>query len=242
MIAKTASSVTELSILEKLTSVASKDPGSQHITTLLDTFQHGGPNGKHQCLVVEAMGATTASLVEELQKNKPKMYGKVYPKWLAKKILLHTLRGLAFLHRNGIVHGDVQPGNLLFSVQSIDDVQEDELVQDKSATAIPLQRLDGKTDRWAPKVLYLKQPLHDRITLTPDLLVKLSDFGSGIRTHPVLLAEVDSHLLITSAFWAAHPPDATVTPVALRAPETILRQSFGTGIEFGASAASCLSS
>ncbi|KAH9874832.1 hypothetical protein J1614_004319 [Plenodomus biglobosus] len=213
IIAKAASSATELSIHEKVSSLSSKDPNSQYITILLDAFQHEGPNGKHQCLVFEVMGATAASLVEELPENKPKMYGKVerYPKWVAKKILLHTLRGLAFLHRNGVVHGDIQPGNLLFSVQGIDEIKEGELMQDESTTAIPLQRLDGKMDRWAPKNLYLKQSLHDRVKLTSELLVKLSDLGS--------------------AFWASQPPDSTVTPVALRAPELILRQRFGSGID-----------
>jgi serine/threonine protein kinase len=181
MVAKAVSSATELSILEKISSVASKDPDAQHITILLDEFQHEGPNGKHQCLVFEAMGASVASLVEELPENKPKVYGKVerYPKWMAKKILLHALRGLAFLHRNGVVHGDIQPGNILFSIQGIDNIKEDELVQDESTTAIPVKRLDGKMDRWAPKTLYLKQSLHDRIELTEELRVKLSDLGSG---------------------------------------------------------------
>jgi serine/threonine protein kinase len=181
MVAKAVSSATELSILEKISSVASKDPDAQHITILLDEFQHEGPNGKHQCLVFEAMGASVASLVEELPENKPKMYGKVerYPKWMAKKILLHALRGLAFLHRNGVVHGDIQPGNILFSIQGIDNIKEDELVQDESTTAIPVKRLDGKMDRWAPKTLYLQQSLHDRIELNAELLVKLSDLGSG---------------------------------------------------------------
>jgi serine/threonine protein kinase len=181
MIAKAASSATELSILEKFSSVVSKDSDSQHVTILLDAFQHEGPNGKHQCLIFEAMGETAASLVEELPENKPKMYGKVerYPKWIAQRILLHALRGLACLHRNGIVHGDIQPGNMLFSVQDIDKIKEEKLVQDEAATAIPLQRLDGKMDRWAPKNLYLKQSLHDYVKLTPDLSVKLSDLGSG---------------------------------------------------------------
>jgi non-specific serine/threonine protein kinase len=181
MITKAASSATELSILEKLSSLASVDPKSQHVTVLLDEFQHEGPNGKHQCLVFEVMGATAASLVEELPKNKPKMYGKVsrYPKWVAKRILLHSLRGLAFLHRSGVVHGDMQPGNLLFSVQDIHTVEEDELKQDEQTTTILLRRLDRKIDKWAPKNLYLQQSLQDRVKLTPELLVKLSDLGSG---------------------------------------------------------------
>jgi serine/threonine protein kinase len=181
MIAKATSSATELLILNRLSCLAPKDLDSQHITALLDAFQHQGPNGKHQCLVFEVMGATAASLVEELSENKPKMLDKVerYPKWMSKKIPLHALRGLSFLHRNGIVHGDMQPSNLLFSLQDIGTVEEEELAQDESETAVPLERLDGKTDKWALKNLYLKQSLHDHIKLTPQLVVKLSDLGSG---------------------------------------------------------------
>lgn len=76
------------------------------------------------------------------------------------------------------MHDDLQPDNILFSVQGIDNIRE-ELVQDESTTAIPLQRFDGKTDRWAPKAIYLKQSLHDRVELTSELQVKLSDLGSG---------------------------------------------------------------
>lgn len=80
-----------------------------------------------------------------------------HPKWMAQKILTHALHGLAFLHRNDIVHSDVQPGNLLFSVSNIDSVEEEELRQDEATTAFPVQRVDGKTDRWALTKLYLQQ-------------------------------------------------------------------------------------
>jgi serine/threonine protein kinase len=153
MVAKAAPSATELSMLDKLSNLALEDPDSQHTTVLLDDFQHQGPNGKHQCLVFEVMGATAASLVEELPENKPKMFGKVerYPKWMSRKILLHALRELSFLHRNGIVHGDMQPGNLFFSVQDISPVEEEELAQDEGETVVPSKRLDRKTDKWGTK-------------------------------------------------------------------------------------------
>jgi len=182
MVAKASTTSTELCILDHLFKSSPRDPNNaQHITTLLDAFQHQGPNGNHQCLVFEPMGATAASLVESLPENIPKRYGKPqrYPKWMAKKILLHTLCDLAFLHHNGIVHGDIQPGNLLFSIKSIRAAEEEELEQDEASTTIPLHRIDGKVDRWAPKNLYLKQPLHDHVQLSIGLCVKLSDFGSG---------------------------------------------------------------
>ncbi|KAF2789710.1 kinase-like protein [Melanomma pulvis-pyrius CBS 109.77] len=213
MVAKASTTNTELCIVDHLSELAPKDTRAQHVTVLLDTFQHQGINGKHQCLVFEPMGATAASLVEELPENKPKMYGKRqrYPKWMAKKILLHALRGLAFLHQNGVVHGDVQPSNLLFSIEDIDSAKEDDLKQNEAATVISLHRIDGKADRWAPKHLYLKQPLYDRVQLGSELCVKLSDLGG--------------------AFWLANPPSDTVTPVSLRAPELILHQPFGCSID-----------
>lgn len=98
---------------------------------------------------------------------------------MAKKILLHALRALAFLHKNVVVHGDVQPGNLLFTVDDLDEVKEQELEQNEFETAIFVQRLDGKTDRWAPRSLYRRQPLYDRVKLGSELCVKISDFGIG---------------------------------------------------------------
>ncbi|KAF2805871.1 serine protein kinase [Mytilinidion resinicola] len=212
MVAKASTTHTELSILNHLSKAAPGHPNAQHVTVLLDIFWHQGPNGKHQCLVFEPMGATAASLVEKLPENKPAMFGKPqrYPKWMAKKILLHALRGLAFLHENSVVHGDVQPGNLLFAINDIKSAKEGKLKQDE-ATAIPVYRVDRKDDRWAPKNLYLKQPLYDYVDSGPKLRVKLSDLGA--------------------AFWLANPPSNTMTPISLRAPELILHQPFGCGID-----------
>jgi serine/threonine protein kinase len=41
------------------------------------------------------------------------------------KIFLHTFRGLAFLHHNGVVHSDMQPGNQLFSRVDFEDMEGD---------------------------------------------------------------------------------------------------------------------
>ncbi|KAH7381550.1 kinase-like domain-containing protein [Pyrenochaeta sp. MPI-SDFR-AT-0127] len=213
MAAKASTINTELGILCHLSKLVPGDPNAQYVTILADAFRHQGPNGEHQCLAFEPMGTSAASLVEELPENKPKKYGKRqrYPKWIAKRILLHALHGLAFLHKNGVVHSDVQPSNLLFSIKNIELVEEDELKQDNASTAIPLQRIDGKTDRWASTNLYIKQPLHDHLQVGPGLNVKLSDLGS--------------------AFYLSKPLSDTVTPHGLRAPELILHQLFGCGID-----------
>lgn len=106
-----------------------------------------------------------------------------YPLWMAKRLLREALKGLAFVHANGVTHGDVQPGNMLFALKDLSDVQEGDLQQDMNyrfgSLSPPLERLDGKTDKWAPKYLTVPQPLEEYTNIGKDFVVKLSDFGGG---------------------------------------------------------------
>ncbi|KAH6637570.1 kinase-like domain-containing protein [Boeremia exigua] len=102
---------------------------------------------------------------------------------------------------------------LVFEVMDIESLDPQELKQDEAKTAVPVQRIDGKNDLWAPKNLYLKQSLHQHVQLGQDICVKLSDFGA--------------------AFFTGNPPAKAITPIALRAPELILNQPFSSGIGTG---------
>jgi non-specific serine/threonine protein kinase len=124
-------------------------------------------------------------MVEELPQFKPrKIWMEVrYPPQMAKSILKQTSQGLVFLHGNGIAHGDLQPGNMLFALKGIDAEAEDVLRQkedvDGNSISPPVERLDGKQDLWAPPYLCIAQPL---VSLTPfldDFTIKLSDMGGG---------------------------------------------------------------
>ena len=176
-----STTVTELSICKFLAKKRKNDPLGKYVVTLLDAFTHTGPNGTHQCLVYEPMGASTASMVDELPCNRPKRFGVTsrYPKAMARKILQNALSGLAFLHKHGIVHGDVQPGNMLFATSDLTSFSEERLQHDRKKISKPLRRRDGKTDFWAPKYLALGQSLHEYVDLGPDMAIKLSDLGSG---------------------------------------------------------------
>jgi serine/threonine protein kinase len=148
-----------------------------HVTKLLDSFQHKGPNGVHLCLVFEAMGPSVDSMVEELPRN-----GGVnnrHPTWMAKSILRQVLQGLVFLHMQGIVHSDLQSGNVLFSVRSLSSYTLEELEQNQEGISQPVERLDGKADLWAPNYLVEPRSLADYAILEPAPTVKLSDLGSG---------------------------------------------------------------
>lgn len=151
--------------------------------TLLDDFEHRGPNGTHVCLVFEVMGPSAASMMDLLPENQPKRYGRRnrYPLWMARSMLRQALLGLDYLHQNEIVHGDFQPGNLLFSVKGLDAADEARLLQGTGPGAVsePVRRRDGKSDLWAPRYLALDQPLTEWIDIGPDFTIKISDLGGG---------------------------------------------------------------
>ncbi|KAB8200201.1 kinase-like domain-containing protein [Aspergillus parasiticus] len=207
LMSEISGSTTELRILRHITEVAPAE-GVRYITRLLDEFEHRGPNGVHKCLVLEPMGPSVNTMVEELPEFKPRRRGMQirYPLRMAKSILKQSLQALAFLHENGIAHGDFQPRNILFTLDNINSTPKDVLRQEEDVQAesiSPLvQRLDGKEDKWTPRYLCVAQPLVNFTNYAEGFEVKLSDMGG--------------------AYFFTDPPTKPVTPLGLRAPELIL--------------------
>ncbi|KAJ5817564.1 hypothetical protein N7447_007572 [Penicillium robsamsonii] len=204
LVSNISGSTTELRLLRDITKFAE---GTRYITRLLDEFEHHGPNGIHKCLVFEPMGPSVNSMVEELPQFHPRRQEmKVrYPLQMAKGILKQSLQALVFLHENGIAHGDFQLGNILFTLDNIISAPEELLRQEEDVQAKsispPIQRLDGKQDKWAPRYLCVARPLVP-FTSYEGFKVKLSDMGG--------------------AYFFTGPLKMPVTPLGLRAPELIL--------------------
>ena len=175
---------TESSILKLIAESVLSHAGKEHIISLKDYFKHEGPNGEHGCLVFEPMGPSTASMVESLPDHLLSKTGRRdrYPVWMAKSILRQALSGIDFLHQIGIAHGDLKPGNLLFSTIELTAVEDIFLPQhDAEPTSlIPVERQDGKVDLWAPKYLALNRPLMKYVDLGPHFIIKISDMGGGL--------------------------------------------------------------
>jgi serine/threonine protein kinase len=166
----------ELNILQTLASRAGENgEGFATIIGLLDSFYLIGPNGNHQCLVLEPAGPSISATM-----NSPPAFVRRFEVAKTKSILRQILLGLRFLHDNGIVHGDVQPGNLLFVLQGFDSIPETHLRQEESDPRVTLlQRKDGKEDRWAPRYLVEGVPLNEDLLSISDHHIKISDFGGG---------------------------------------------------------------
>jgi len=83
--------------------------GFTGVVTLLDYFEHQGPNGTHVCMVFEVMGPNVLALIKQYE-------FKGVPEHLVRKVAAHTLVGLDYLHRVcGIIHTDLKPENVLIS-------------------------------------------------------------------------------------------------------------------------------
>lgn len=66
---------------------------------MLDHFTLGGPNGSHECLVLELVGPSVSDAIE--------FYCNIHrlPVKVAKSFAKQALRGLDFLVANDIAHG-----------------------------------------------------------------------------------------------------------------------------------------
>ncbi|KAL3477219.1 kinase-like domain-containing protein [Aspergillus californicus] len=218
----------ELDISRTLSQVPPGHPGKQFIPSLLDVFTHDGPNGSHLCLVHEVLGPGAADIPESISSLIPgSRRGRRYSLSAAKAILYQTLLYVDFLQQNYIVHADLHPGNLLFSISDLNHVDEKNLAQDESDGDVcePLRRIDGLVDLWAPKFLIIQQPLTDYIDTT-DLKIKVSDLGGGIFPFYVLLALLIMNFI--AAFPFSNPPSNPVTPVGLRSPQLVFKNQIPT--------------
>ena len=81
----------EARTLRRLNEGPTSHPGKSHIMQLLDQFELIGPNGRHLCLVVEALGPRIES--DELSPE---------PAW---EIARQLVEATAYFHDLGIVHG-----------------------------------------------------------------------------------------------------------------------------------------
>lgn len=88
----------ETQILERLSQGLTSHPGKKHIVQLLDNFKHKGPNGVHECLVLELLGP---SVIYEAERRKDNRLSAEVA-WEACK---QTAQALEYVHANNIAHG-----------------------------------------------------------------------------------------------------------------------------------------
>lgn len=138
-----------------------------HCLRLLNEFTHPGKgsSGDHLCLVTPVYGGDIKTLWTQ-HKN--------FPPPLAKRMLLHTLRGIAHAHSQGVIHTDLKHDNIFFtSLLSRHDI-DTVLASDPSRRNPPEASLDGLVSS-AVTQPFPAPSLDDAIKCK----YLLADFGSG---------------------------------------------------------------
>ncbi|KAH6949462.1 kinase-like domain-containing protein [Fusarium avenaceum] len=94
-----AEKTNEYKVLQAISTLPKHHPGFSHVNQLLDTFTLVGPNGSHNCLVLEIVGPSVADIVEGYCKD-DRLSSE-----LARVFSKQALQGLDFLAQNNIGHG-----------------------------------------------------------------------------------------------------------------------------------------
>ncbi|KAL4791054.1 kinase-like domain-containing protein [Aspergillus venezuelensis] len=191
-----SSSAEEKEIYDRLAkSEPGSHPGRDQYLPLLDDFQFQGPNGTHQALVYEPMGASVTEVKDVLFADGP------FPLWTAKSILWQTVLGLDFMLSHDIVHGDIQPRNILFTLEGLADQPFEAMIQDKNIPLCPTPEVDLPGGVTGPRYLVPADSLMPYLDITKPFGIRISDLGGS--------------------FLNSNPPKHPSPPLHLRGPETL---------------------
>ncbi|GAP88110.1 putative CMGC protein kinase [Rosellinia necatrix] len=95
---------------------------ANHIAAPLEMFWIEGPNGRHLCLVMPVLGGPAHYWRWLLDTSKEQSAARI------RRVCAQMARAVGFLHRHGVCHGDIKPGNMMMRLDGLDEMDEGQVV------------------------------------------------------------------------------------------------------------------
>ncbi|KAF5671132.1 CMGC SRPK kinase [Fusarium denticulatum] len=189
----------EIEILQKLAATPRNHDGSSYVNQMLDSFTVIGPNGSHDCLVLQIVGPNVSDIiVSHCGEDR-------LPSRAARSISRQVLQGLDYLASNGIGHGDLHTRNVALEIPGLHSLSERDFIARLGEPEMGLvTRQDGG-------------PLSSNV---PTHIVRPSSFRNKDIQSLLVLPSIKI-IDFGEAFFNSDAPKTLHTPLPVRAPEIV---------------------
>ncbi|KAI1033158.1 hypothetical protein LB505_010600 [Fusarium chuoi] len=176
---------------------------------MLDQFTVTGPNGSHNCLVLEFAGPNVSEVVDSHCRDDR------LPSRAARSISRQVLQGIDYLASRGIGHGDLHTRNIALEIPGLHSLSERDFMARLGEPEMGLViRRDGKP-------LSLSVPTH---------IVRPSSFRN--KDIQILLSSPSIKVIdFGEAFFNSEVPMTLHTPLPVRAPEIMFGDHFDNQVD-----------
>ncbi|KAI2621188.1 kinase-like domain-containing protein [Hypoxylon sp. NC1633] len=169
----------ELQTLKRLADAGRKELNDNYVSIPHEHFWINGPNGRHLCFVSDLLGPSCNSLLGI----------GIHTQDILTDMAFQVSKGLQYLHKKGICHGDLSPSNILmqlhqYTLMELSDRQLDKYLGPRDYE--PLETLSGEDPGpHGPKYLAMSASLDRLERKCRTGKVAIVDFGHSFHQSSI---------------------------------------------------------